>query len=151
MKIYEYKELNSIPAKEECVLNLGSAWYALGDILSVLAFKEAHPNIKLLLNTKLNEEDYVEAKMAFDIGADIVSVQGTVSDKALCDLQLIAEENQGQLLLDVRNTPNTKQLAENASILGVNYVMGTECDGMISLSKSISNYALETTSLTEVI
>lgn len=137
MKIYDLRTLASVPSDEPALIDITAGITAFGSVGAVYAFRKAHPQWRLFMDLKLEDDDIINAKMAFDAGADIVSVSGNASDETLMNAQLIAEANDADVMLDVRNIPNKEERAEDASVFGIRYVRGIERDDMTSCSYGI--------------
>ena len=131
MKIYDYRTIENADSNKPCMINVGMAYFALKSSEALYQFKEEHPNWKVLIDLKLDEDNLLDAKLAYDYGADVVSVDAHADDETLKSLAMIAEANNGALLMDVRNVENRTAVAENASIYGVSYVIGTSETSMI--------------------
>lgn len=137
MKIHDLRTLASVSPDEEAVIDITAGMTFFASVQAVYAFRKEHPHWKLLLDLKLEDDDIINAKMAYDAGADIVSVSGNVSDETLKDVMLIADANDADVMLDVRNTPDPAERAEDASIYGIRYIRGIQRDDMISCSYGI--------------
>lgn len=132
--IHDLRTIASVPENEEAVIDITAGMTTFGSVGAIYTFKKNHPDWRLFLDLKLEDEDMINAKMAYDAGADIVSVSGNVSDETLKNVQLIAEANDADVMLDVRNVSNPEERAEDASIFGIRYIRGTRRDDMTSCS-----------------
>ena len=88
--------------------------------------KAQYPNAKIMADLKITGEDVLNAKLAFDAGADIVSVMGIASDETLRDVQMIADENYGEVLIDMTGVSNLHDRLETAAIDGIEYACTPE-------------------------
>lgn len=137
MKIYDLRTLASVSQDEPAIIDITAGMTTFGSVGAVYAFKENHPNWKLFMDLKLEDDDIINAKVAFDAGADIVSVSGNASDETLKDAELIAEANNASIMLDVRHLDHKEERAEDASVYGIDYVRGIQRDDMTSCSYGI--------------
>ena len=84
MKMYDYQCLDEIRPDEKCIINIGLAYYLLGSVDALYRFKEQHPQAMILMDLRiLGEEDVLDAKIAYDAGADIVSISGLADEKTM--------------------------------------------------------------------
>ncbi len=137
MKIYDLRTLASVSQDKPAIIDITAGMTTFGSVGAVYAFKENHPNWKLFIDLKLEDDDIINAKMAFDAGADIVSVSGNASDETLKNAQLIAEANHATIMLDVRHLDHKEDRAEDASVYGITYIRGLQYEDMISCSYGI--------------
>ena len=137
MKIYDLRTLASVSQDEPAIIDITAGMTTFGSVGAIYAFKENHPNWQLFMDLKLEDDDIINAKMAFDAGADIVSVSGNASDETIRNAQLIAEANNAAIMLDVRHTDHKEDKAEDASVYGITYIRGIQRDDMTSCNYGI--------------
>ncbi|NCB32412.1 MAG: hypothetical protein EOM64_00785 [Erysipelotrichia bacterium] len=129
VKIYDYQCRSSISSGSTCIINVGCAWMLLNDINALRRIKAQYPGAKIMADLKITGEDVLNAKLAFDAGADIVSVMGIASDETLRDVQIIADENSGEVLVDMTGVSGLYDRLETSAIEGIEYAFvpqGTE-------------------------
>lgn len=137
MKIYDLRTLASVSQDEPAIIDITAGMTAFGSVGAIYAFKNAHPDWRLFMDLKLEDDDIINAKMAFDAGADIVSVSGNVSDETLKNAEIIADANGASIMLDVRHIRNKEEKAEDASIYGIAYIRGSQRDDMTACNYGI--------------
>lgn len=124
IKMYDYACRNEIKNDESCIINMGLAYYLLGSVDAVNAFHQQYPNAKLMFELKVeNEDEILDEKIAFDAGADIVSVSGLADDKTLCEAQEIAEANHAALIMNLTGVKDVESRLEDADLFGIQYVL----------------------------
>lgn len=122
MKMYDYQCLDEIRPDEKCIINIGLAYYLLGSVDALYCFKEQHPQAMILMDLRiLGEEDVLDAKIAYDAGADIVSISGLADEKTMADAAEIAEANGGHLLMDLKGVLDVDARLEDADLFGIEY------------------------------
>lgn len=140
MKIYDYTDYPYLNTDEKLIINMNSAVLTFHTEKDILTFRNTHLNWLLLYDLKLNNEDYMHARMAFNAYGDIVSVQNTISDESLNNLMTIADFCHGDLLMDLRHSCDQRKDLKRAFDVGVRYIIGPEYHGMTScVYKKISN------------
>ena len=132
MKIYDYTDYPDLNPDEKLIINMNSAVLTFHTEKDILTFRNTHPNWLLLYDLKLNDEDYMHARMAFNAYGDIVSVQSSISDQTLHNLMIITGFCHGNLLMDVRHCDHPDQQAERAYKTGIRYMIGADYPGMIT-------------------
>lgn len=92
----------------------GSQW--------INGIKDKYPTAKVLVDLKISGEDFLNAKTAFDEGADIVSVLGVASDEVIRNTLLIAEALGKEVLVDFIGVEDEVNRLVDMDIFGVHYV-----------------------------
>ena len=126
MQMYDYKCFMKNPISEPCIVNASMSDLMQRNVLEVLQFKRTYPNALILLDLKIAGEDILNAKLAYDAGADLVSCMGFSSDRTLMDVLLIAEENQGQVIVDMSGCTDIESRMTDAAIYGAEYAVVPE-------------------------
>ncbi len=137
MKVYEYAEKALINKEESCIINLGLASYFLGTFDIAEKLKKEYPNALILMDLKLADNDYLNAKIAFDAGADIVSVLGSASEETMKNVVMLAEENNAHVMVINANAEQN----ETADIYGVEYTASATDSNMTSCVQAESIFA----------
>lgn len=121
VKLYDYQCCSEMNPNECCIINLGYAFSLMNDPDAIRNLKVKYPNARFMVDLKITGEDVLNAKLAYDAGADIVSVMGIASDETLRDAELIAEENCGEVLIDMTGVREINDRLETAAIDGFDY------------------------------
>lgn len=77
----------------------------------------------LVADTKIMDGGYRSAKMAFEAGADIVTVLGAASRFTIKDVIRAARECKGQVMVDLINVSDIDSGAREARELGAEYIL----------------------------
>ncbi len=88
----------------------------------VRAVKARFPGLCVLADTKIMDAGAYEAKMAFDAGADIVSVMGFSHDETIAGAVESAKKAGGEILADMMCVPDMAARAKRIVELGARYV-----------------------------
>ncbi len=80
------------------------------------------PDHTILADMKIVDGGYVEAVMAFENGADIVTVLGFASFKTISEVRRAADEFGGEMMLDTIEISDLESFAEKVSPLSPEYV-----------------------------
>lgn len=107
--------------KESAIINVGMSPSIYGANWAKET-KEKHPNSKLMMDLKISDEDFLNAKVAFDEGADIVSVLAVADDEVIRNALLIAHSLGKKILVDFVGVRNVACRLEDMDIFGVDYV-----------------------------
>ena len=126
MQMYDYKCFMKNPISEPCIVNASMSDLRQKSLLEVLSFKQQYPNAMILLDLKITGDDLLNAKLAYDAGADLVSCMGFCSDRTMMDVLLIAEENQGQVIMDMSGCADIEDRMTDAAIYGADYAIVPE-------------------------
>jgi 3-hexulose-6-phosphate synthase len=89
---------------------------------SVRAVKARFPRLRLLADTKIMDAGAYEAKMAFDAGADIVTVMGLTHDETVSGAVESAKRARGEILVDMMCVKEMEARALELIGLGARYV-----------------------------
>lgn len=134
MKIYDFSDTTSLNEDEKLIINMNAALLAFHTEDEILSFRNTHLNWLLFYDLKLDDQDYMHARMAYNAYADIVSVLPTISDEALHNLLTIASYCHGDVLMDLRHADVPALKAEYALHAGIRYIIGYHCKGLITCS-----------------
>lgn len=122
LEIKNYLCLNSAYRNKEFIINLGLSYIVNGlDVIESL--RSEYPNAKIMMDLKINEDDYLNSKIAFDTEVDIVSVLGNACNKVIQKTMQIAKANNKEVIIDLRNVNDLKSKIEDMEILGVDYLL----------------------------
>lgn len=88
----------------------------------VRILKNAYPEKTILADVKIMDAGEYEAKIAFESGADIVTVMGVTHDKTIEGAVKAASEFGGKILADMMTVKNLEERAKQLLELGVHYI-----------------------------
>lgn len=88
----------------------------------VRTLKKAYPEKTILADTKIMDAGEYEATLAFEAGADIVTVMGITHDKTIEGAVKAAKEFDGKILADMMMVSNLEERAKQLIELGVHHV-----------------------------
>jgi 3-hexulose-6-phosphate synthase len=88
----------------------------------VRTIKNTYPEKTILADVKIMDAGEYEAKIAFESGADIVTVMGITHDKTIEGAVKAATEFGGSILADMMTVKNLEERAKQLLDLGVHYV-----------------------------
>lgn len=137
MKIYDFTDAPYLNKEEKLIINMTSALLTFHTEKDILTFRNTHLNWLLLYDLKLDDYDYMHARMAYNAYGDIVSAKGTISSEALHNLMIIADFCHGDVLIDVSHNTETEIILSKASDAGVRYVIGADYPDMITCTHEI--------------
>lgn len=107
--------------KESAIINVGMSPSIYGANWAKET-KEKHPNSKLMMDLKISDEDFLNAKIAFDEGADIVSVLAIADDEVIRNAMVISHSLGKEILIDFIGVQDVESRLEDMDIYGVDYV-----------------------------
>ncbi|TWT25414.1 3-hexulose-6-phosphate synthase [Planomicrobium sp. CPCC 101110] len=88
----------------------------------VRTIKIAYPEKTILADVKIMDAGEYEAKIAFESGADIVTVMGVTHDNTIEGAVKAAKEFGGEIVADMMAVQNLEERAKQLLKLGVHYV-----------------------------
>jgi 3-hexulose-6-phosphate synthase len=88
------------------VLELGTPFSLVNPLTAVKTFKEALPELKILSDFKIMDGGYVMAKLAFEAGADIVTVSARTWDITIQETIKAARDYGRQVHVDMMGVPD---------------------------------------------
>src|ERR1041384_4436456 len=83
------------------------------------ALKQNHPDKTYLADLKIMDAGYIEARSAFQRGANLVTVLGVTDDKTIANALKAAREFGGRIMVDLINVPDVVVRAKELERLGV--------------------------------
>lgn len=89
---------------------------------AVREIKKRYPTLKVLADMKLLDGGYDISKIAYEEGADIVTVAGVTNDSVVAGVVKAAKEFGGQCFLDLISVDDIEKRAKEAEELGVDCV-----------------------------
>jgi 3-hexulose-6-phosphate synthase len=104
------------------VIEVGTPLIKSHGVQAVRELRRALPDAVILADMKTVDAGYLEARLAFDSGADIVTVLGISDDATIANAVRAARESGGYVEADLMLHPNPVGRAEDLRNLGVNIV-----------------------------
>lgn len=91
-------------------------------IRAVSAFKHALPGKMIVADLKIVDAGAEEARLAFDAGADIVTVLGCAYDATIVGATRQAHAQQGRVMVDLMGVDDKPRRAQEVAAMGVDLV-----------------------------
>ena len=91
-------------------------------IRAVSTFKRAFPAKKIVADIKIVDAGAKEAELAFDAGADIVTVLGCAYDATIIGATQQAHAQQGQVMVDLLAVNDKPRRAREVEAMGVDFI-----------------------------
>lgn len=104
------------------IVEIGTPFLLQDGLKAVRRLKEAFPDLTVLADLKLMDAGAQEAEMAFDAGADLITVLGVSDDSTIRGTVDVAERYDKEVLVDMINVKDIKQRAIELDQLGVDYL-----------------------------
>lgn len=137
MKIYDFTDAPYLNKEEKLIINMNAAVLTFHTEKDILTFRNTHLNWLLLYDLKLDDCDYMHARMAYNAYGDIVSVKDTISTAALHNLMIIRDFCHGDLLMDLSHCADVNSVLLKADHAGIRYIIGAEHPDMITCTREI--------------
>jgi len=104
------------------ILEIGTPAIIANGIELVAEASRFFPQQTLLADIKIVDAGYLEAELAFERGADIVTVLGCASDETINQAIRAARVFDGRVMLDTVGTDNLKSIMNRAAAICPDYV-----------------------------
>ena len=104
------------------IVEIGTPFLMNEGLEPVRAVKRAFPGLSVLADLKIMDAGAHEARMAFDAGADIVTVLGAADDVTIGAALEVTKEMNRQILIDMINVKELAKRTEEVDRLGVDFV-----------------------------
>lgn len=104
------------------ILEIGTPAIIANGIELVAEARRFFPQQTLLADIKIVDAGYLEAELAFERGADIVTVLGCASDETISQAVRAARVFDGRVMLDTIGTDNLKSIMNRAAAICPDYV-----------------------------
>ncbi len=88
----------------------------------VRSLRAAYPEHKIVADLKIMDAGALEADIAFDAGADVVTVLALAADKTIEAAVMSAKSKGKSIMVDMIQVPNLVERAEGLGSLGVNHL-----------------------------
>jgi 3-hexulose-6-phosphate synthase len=103
-------------------IEVGTPLIVKESIRAVSAFKHSCPAKKIVADLKIVDAGAKEAELAFDAGADIVTVLGCAYDATIIGATQQAHAQQGQVMVDLMGVNDKPRRAREVEALGVDFI-----------------------------
>jgi len=124
IRMYDYACRSDIKAEEECIINMGLAYYQLGSVDAIYAFHAQYTKARIMLDLRIqDEDDILDEKIAFDAGADLVSISGLADDRVLAEAQEVAEASNASLIMNLAGVSDADARLVDADLCGIEYAL----------------------------
>lgn len=104
------------------IVEIGTPFAIKSGISALTELKEEFPDLTFLADLKIMDAGEYEAKVAFDAGADIVTVLGVSNDVTISNTVKVAKQYNGKVLADLIEVKDIKKRAVELEELGVDYL-----------------------------
>jgi 3-hexulose-6-phosphate synthase len=109
-------------AEQVDILELGTPLIKAEGLSAITAVKRAHPDKIVLADLKTMDAGALEAKIAFDAGADLVTVLGVADDSTIAGAVSAAREAGKGVVVDLIGVADKVERAQQAHELGAEFV-----------------------------
>jgi 3-hexulose-6-phosphate synthase len=89
------------------IVEIGTPLIVKEGVKEIENIKNRFPKKTILADMKIMDAGELEAKIGFDVGADIVTCLGLASSKTLTGAQKVASRNNGKIMVDMINHNNS--------------------------------------------
>jgi 3-hexulose-6-phosphate synthase len=104
------------------ILELGTPLIKSEGLSAITAMKNAHPDKIVFADLKTMDAGELEAEMAFDAGADLVTVLGAADDSTIAGAVKAAERHGKGVVVDLIGVADKPARAKEVVSLGVQFV-----------------------------
>lgn len=104
------------------IIELGTPLIKAEGLKVITAMKAAHPNKLVFADLKTADTGALEAEMAFNAGADLVTVMGAVDDATIIGAIDAAKKAGKKVVVDTIGVKNRVQRAKEVTAFGVEFV-----------------------------
>jgi 3-hexulose-6-phosphate synthase len=104
------------------IIELGTPLIKAAGLAAVTAVKQAHPDKIVFADMKTMDAGELEADIAFNAGADLVSVLGSADDSTIAGAVKAARAHNKGIVVDLIGVPNQVGRAKEARALGAKFV-----------------------------
>ncbi len=100
------------------IVEIGTPLIYREGMRAVRQIREIYPNLLLLADLKIMDAGEEEAHIAFEAGADIVTVLGVTNDSTIRGAVTSARQHQGQIMVDMMQVANKVERATQLLKMG---------------------------------
>lgn len=104
------------------IIELGTPLIKAAGLSAVTAVKEAHPDKIVFADMKTMDAGELEAEIAFNAGADLVSVLGSADDSTIAGAVKAAQAHNKGIVVDLIGVADKVSRAKEARALGAKFV-----------------------------
>jgi len=104
------------------IAEIGTPFIIRDGVHAVKAVKDAYPDLCVLADLKIMDGGYDEAKMAFEAGADIVTVLAAAEDITIQNVVKAGREFGKEVMADLIAVPDMKKRAIELDSFGLTYI-----------------------------
>ena len=104
------------------IVEIGTPFLLKEGVRAITEIKTAYPSLSVLADIKIMDAGAHEAKMAYDAGADIVTVLAAAADVTIERVVGAAQECQKEVLADLIAIHDIKSRAQDIDRIGVDYL-----------------------------
>jgi 3-hexulose-6-phosphate synthase len=104
------------------IVEIGTPFIIRDGVHAVKAVKDAYPNLCVLADLKIMDGGYDEAKMAFEAGADIVTVLAAAENITIQNVVKAGREYKKEVMADLIAVPDLKKRAMELDGFGLDYI-----------------------------
>ncbi|MFO7882850.1 MAG: orotidine 5'-phosphate decarboxylase / HUMPS family protein [Kosmotogaceae bacterium] len=104
------------------ILEVGTPAILANGLSFVKEISKAFPEHKFLADTKIIDGGYIEASLAFESGADIITVLGLASTKTISLANKAAKELKGEIMIDSIGLQDIESFAKRIAHLSPEYL-----------------------------
>jgi 3-hexulose-6-phosphate synthase len=104
------------------IIEIGTPFIIKEGVRAITEIKKAYPLLEVLADVKIMDAGDHEARLAYDAGADIVTVLGAAADVTIQKVVSTAHEYQKEVLVDMIAVANIEQRVRQIDKLEVDYI-----------------------------
>ena len=104
------------------IVEIGTPFIIRDGVHAVKAVKDAYPNLCVLADLKIMDGGYEEAKMAYEAGADIVTVLAASEDITIKNVVKAGLEYKREVMADLIAVSDLKKRAMELDGFGLDYI-----------------------------
>ncbi|WP_296835129.1 3-hexulose-6-phosphate synthase [Marvinbryantia sp.] len=104
------------------IIELGTPLMLKEGTRAVAQMRKSFPDVLILADMKIADGGYIEAKFAFDEGADIVTVLGISANETILGVRRAAREAGKMVYVDMLSVTNLKDRARELDALDVDII-----------------------------
>lgn len=115
-------ELAAAAAPSVDILELGTPLIKSEGTAAITALKNAHPDKQIFADLKIMDTGDLEANLAFDAGADLVTVLGVADDSTITGAVDAGRARGKSVVVDLIGVPDKVARAREVTALGASFV-----------------------------
>jgi len=104
------------------IVEIGTPFIIKEGVRAIAEIKKTYPLLEVLADVKIMDAGDHEAKLAYDAGADIVTVLGAAANMTIQKATRTARNYQKKVMVDMIAVENIEQRAIQIDKLGVDYI-----------------------------